>query len=228
MRSSARARRRWRSSRSGSCPRTLFVANAVTRSPSGSVIRSCAPGVRSLLAGDDPHALGPPRPGGWTVDWKLYFPVDPAVAPQASRLIDTRLAPSLSTLPPTVVTDNGPVTLPVRNLMRGVALGLPSGQAVAEHLGVSPHSGTLTDPSGAALTIPDPTPLWFYCLAEAQMLGGTRLGPVAGTIVSEVLVGILLADPDSWLNQDPLWLPTLGATPGTFTMSDLITIASAG
>jgi len=79
-----------------------------------------------------------------------------------------------------------------------------------------------------ALTIPDQAPLWFYCLAEAQMLGGTRLGPVAGAIVGEVLVGILLADPDSWLNQDPLWLPTLGATPGTFTMSDLITIASAG
>jgi len=79
-----------------------------------------------------------------------------------------------------------------------------------------------------ALTIPDQAPLWFYCLAEAQMLGGTRLGPVAGAIVSEALVGILLADPDNWLNQDPLWMPTLGATPGTFTMSDLITIASAG
>ncbi len=177
--------------------------------------------------GNDLHGFRQ-RPGLWTVDWKLFFPIDPAVPPQASRLIDTRLAPSLSTLPPTVVTDNGPVTLTLRNLMRGIELGLPSGQAIAKHLGVTPYSGTLTDPNGMNLTIPDPAPLWFYCLAEAQMLGGTRLGPVAGTIVSEVIVGVLLADPDSWLNQDPLWLPTLGTTPGTFTMADLIRIASAG
>ncbi len=89
------------------------------------------------------------------MDWKLFYPTDPAVVPQASRLIDTRLAPSLSTLPPIVVTDNGPVTLTVRNLMRRVALGLPSGHAVAEHLGVTPYSGNLVDPGGGALTIPD-------------------------------------------------------------------------
>lgn len=166
------------------------------------------------------------RPSGWTVDWKLFFPVDPTVTPQASRLIDTRVATSLSTLPATVITDGGPVTLPVRNLMRGVALGLPSGQAVAQHLGVTPYAGTVTDPTGATLTIPDPAPLWFYCLAEAQMQGGTTLGPVAGTIVAEVLIGILLADPDSWINQDPLWVPTLGPTTGVFTMADLLAIAS--
>ena len=49
MRSSQRARRRCRSSRSGSCPREVLVANAVNRSPSRSVNRNCAPGCgRSL------------------------------------------------------------------------------------------------------------------------------------------------------------------------------------
>jgi hypothetical protein len=176
-------------------------------------------------SGNDLHGFRQ-RPGGWTIDWRLFYPIDPTVVPQASRLIDTRLAPSLNTLPPTVVTDNGPVTLTQRNLMRGIALKLPSGQAVAQHLGVTPYLGTLTDPTGASLTIPDPSPLWFYCLAEAQMNGGIRLGPVGGTIVAEVLVGILAADPDSWINQDPLWRPTLGATPGAFTMTDLIQVAS--
>lgn len=166
------------------------------------------------------------RPAGWTVDWKLFFPVGPAVTPQASRLIDTRIATALSTLPTTVVTDGGPVALPARNLLRGVALGLPSGQAVANHLGVTPYVGTITDPTGATLVIPDPAPLWFYCLAEAQMQGGNGLGPVAGTIVAEVLIGILLADPDSWINQDPLWVPTLGATDGEFTMTDLLAAAA--
>ena len=44
MRSSHRARRRWRSSRSASCPRRASVAKAVNRCPSMSVNRSCAPG----------------------------------------------------------------------------------------------------------------------------------------------------------------------------------------
>jgi hypothetical protein len=60
MRSSQRARRRCRSSRSGSCPRAVLVANAVSRSPSVSVNRSCAPGWGRFFAHDDPHALGPP------------------------------------------------------------------------------------------------------------------------------------------------------------------------
>ena len=44
MRSSQRARRRCRTSRSASCPRRLLVAKAVMRLPSTSVIRSWAPG----------------------------------------------------------------------------------------------------------------------------------------------------------------------------------------
>lgn len=62
MRSSHRARRRWRSSRSGSWPRAVLVTNAVKRSPSRSVNRSCAPGCgRSFFTHDHPH---PGRPAG--------------------------------------------------------------------------------------------------------------------------------------------------------------------
>src|SRR5205809_1873853 len=38
----------------------------------------------------------------------------------------------------------------------------------------------------------DETPLWFYILREADVVGdGDRLGPVGGRIVGEVLVGLL-------------------------------------
>jgi hypothetical protein len=51
IRSSQRTRRRCRSSRSASCPRRVLVAKAVSRCPSASVMRSCAPGCgRSLPA----------------------------------------------------------------------------------------------------------------------------------------------------------------------------------
>jgi hypothetical protein len=47
----------------------------------------------------------------------------------------------------------------------------------------------------------DRTPLWYYVLAEAEVLGeGRRLGPVGSTIVAEVLVGLIRRSPNSVLN----------------------------
>ncbi len=61
IRSSQRARRRWRSSRSASWPRVVLVANAVIRWPSTSVIRELGAGMGAFFADDDPH---PGRPAG--------------------------------------------------------------------------------------------------------------------------------------------------------------------
>ena len=54
------------------------------------------------------------------------------------------------------------------------------------------------------------TPLWFYVLREAESgarAGAARwrqrLGPVGGPIVAEVLIGLLEADPESYLRQHP-------------------------
>lgn len=166
------------------------------------------------------------RPAGWTIDWRLFFNTEASTQPQPSRLMDTRIASTLSSLPATVVTDGGPVSLPQRNLIRGVALELPSGQDFAAALGVNPLSGTITDSTGNTLTIPNPAPLWYYMLAESQSTGGVHLGPTAGRVVAEVIVGVLHADPSSWLQMDPIWQPHLGATPGTFTVADLLHVAS--
>ena len=68
-------------------------------------------------------------------------------------------------------------------------------------------------------------PLWFYVLAEAAVgTDGAHLGPVGGRIVAEVLIGLLAADPLSYLSVDPMWKPSLPAQgpEGTFTLSDLV------
>jgi hypothetical protein len=41
--------------------------------------------------------------------------------------------------------------------------------------------------------------------------GGTNLGPIAGRIVTETLIGLLRADPTSYLSANPRWTPFLGA-----------------
>jgi hypothetical protein len=109
-------------------------------------------------------------------------------------------------------------SLAVRDLLRGEATGLPSGEAVAAHLGVpvldAAHRGDGFDGG---------TPLWYYLLKEAEHLGGgIRLGPVGGLIVTEVLIGLLRADPESWLAVQPGWTPTLPAAGDRFGLADLL------
>jgi hypothetical protein len=70
------------------------------------------------------------------------------------------------------------------------------------------------------------TPLWYYILAEAAVLeNGRRLGPVGGTIVAEVLVGLVRRSENSILRTTG-WEPTLpSADEGTFTLADLLRLA---
>jgi hypothetical protein len=141
---------------------------------------------------------------------------------QRAKRIDCRLPDSLIGLPRQVtgdVTDDAYKSLAVRDLMRGMATGLPSGEAVAaalevqaltvEHVGPGWESGT---------------PLWLYVLKEAECLGdGDRLGPVGGHIVAEVIVGLLRADDTSHLSENG-WQPTLPHE-DEFSMADLILLA---
>ena len=71
-------------------------------------------------------------------------------------------------------------------------------------------------------------PLWYYVLKEAEVrAGGEHLGEVGGTIVAEVLLGLLEADPSTY-KVEPGWQPVLpGAQSGTFTMADLLSLADA-
>ena len=69
------------------------------------------------------------------------------------------------------------------------------------------------------------TPLWYYILAEAAVRAdGQKLGPVGSTIVAEVLVGLIRRSPNSILRERD-WEPTLGESPGTFNLPDLLRFA---
>jgi hypothetical protein len=70
------------------------------------------------------------------------------------------------------------------------------------------------------------TPLWYYVLKEAEVVAdGLHLGPVGGRIVTEVFLGLLESDPDSYLAAQPAWHPSLPARAGTFRMTDFLTFA---
>jgi hypothetical protein len=70
-------------------------------------------------------------------------------------------------------------------------------------------------------------PLWFYLLRESEVVGeGRRLGPTGGRIVAEVFLGMLAADPSSFLNAGSAWTPELVSEhAGHFTMADLLRFA---
>jgi len=160
------------------------------------------------------------------VDWWLLFDLPGRPPAQRSKRMDGRLPASLINLPAQItgeVDDEAYHSLAARDLQRGQAIGLPSGEAVARHLGVEQ-----LEPADIGLVRHgwrDETPLWFYILREADVIGdGDRLGPVGGRIVGEVLVGLIDSDPESYRTVDPGWKPTLPATAAKFGLADLLTI----
>ena len=86
-------------------------------------------------------------------------------------------------------------------------------------------------PELKALNLDRATPLWYYILKESELqASGEHLGPVGGRIVAEVLIGLLQGDKQSFLSQEPDWLPTLPTRDPShqglrFSMVDLLTVA---
>ena len=153
------------------------------------------------------------------IDWRNFFEIDPNVSPQKVRRIDTKMAHEFYDLPFVPPSDaaKGENSLAFRNLLRGtVTLSLPSGEAAAKAFGVTPIS-LHPKVKEAGLT---ETPLWFYCLAEAEQYNN-KLGPVGGRIVAMTLLRMLDEDPKSYFNR-PNWQPFLGERSGKFTMADLV------
>ena len=158
---------------------------------------------------------GRPLPDGWTIDWTHFVDL-PGATPQPSRLIDSHLVDGLFQLP------GRDQSLPLLNLLRGQSMSLPSGQDVAKYLGAH----TVLTQAEMGPDVLTPTPLWFYVLKEAELLaGGTRLGPVGGRVVAEVLLGLLSIDKTSWVNVEPTWtcpIPMAGARPA---LADIVSYA---
>nr|WP_221381384.1 peroxidase family protein [Actinoplanes polyasparticus] len=149
------------------------------------------------------------------IDLAQIFDVPGRPPAQRAKRLDGRLARSLIGLPEQVtgVVDTSAYrSLAVRDLLRGETTRLPSGEAVARLMGLEPLDVTEDWPHG--------TPLWFYILKEAEH--GDRLGPVGGRIVAEVLLGLLRADPASYLSLEPDWQPVLRARGDSFDLADLL------
>ncbi len=188
------------------------------------------------------------RPKEREIEWHYLLgfdnlPQDKVKELQFSRKIDTKLAFGLTKLPGVPA----PNALAQRNLQRGVALGLPSGQAVAEAMGIPKNlilnpdfKNAQTTADGESYTnspaadktflkdnYSEETPLWYYILHEAETFcNGERLGPVGGRIVAEVFLGILLGDKFSYPKMSPTWRPNKGefgcVKDGQYRISDIL------
>ena len=148
------------------------------------------------------------------IGWQTFFDLGDGNV-KNNKKIDTTISSVLFTLPVPAIaphTQTSPTVLPQRNLLRQLTWGLPSGQQVARAMGA--EALTLADLSDiAAVYRPfgTSTPLWYYILAEAKALAsGLNLGPVGGRIVTETLIGLLRADPTSYLSAHPRFQPFLG------------------
>lgn len=171
----------------------------------------------------------------WVVDFNAFFDTGiPVPVNNKARKIDSFIANGLESLPG---FSGLMAVLATRNLRRGLALGLPSGQGMADFFGITPMttaqltSGLPADEiallnSNGGLLL-DKTPLWYYILREAAVLSnGNQLGPVGGRIVAETFVRILKRDASSYLNVPGGFVPILpSATTGDFNLADLVTFA---
>jgi hypothetical protein len=164
-----------------------------------------------------------PAPADRRLDLAQVFDVPGRPPAQRAKRLDGRLAASLIGLPEQVTgaVDAAYRSLAARDLLRGETTKLPSGERVARLLGAEPLTADELDHAW-----PQGTPLWFYVLKEAERRGGgDRLGPVGGRIVAEVLIGLLRADPTSYLSLEPDWRPTLPCAGVDFGLADLIGLA---
>lgn len=160
------------------------------------------------------------------VDWDVLFGCNYRNYERADAL-DIKLATILLGLP--FITE-GNSNLANRNLLRGQSFLLPSGEAVAElmescgietkHKSVTAFTNKILEKLGHHGC----TPLWFYILAEAQIIHkGEQLGPVGGRIIGETIIGLLELDSLSFLGANRQWKPTLpGEKECKFTICDLL------
>lgn len=170
------------------------------------------------------------------IEWQVLFDFDGTY--QRAEKLDSTLASILLELPFIQSPNPDDKSLATRNLRRGQSFLLPSGENVAKAMGRSASEiDTVNDfvnskASAFDINLNAGTPLWYYILAEAEVIGrmesdtnfipGKGLGPVGAAIVAEVIIGLLELDENSYLGSNRDWVPTLGSN-NTYSMSDLLT-----
>jgi hypothetical protein len=148
------------------------------------------------------------------IGWQTFFDFGDGQV-KNNKKIDTTISSVLFTLPVPAIaphTQTSPTVLPQRNLLRQLTWSLPAGQSIAAAMSVTPLTAAdLADIGAVYAPFATSTPLWYYMLAEAKLTtDGLTLGPVGGRIVVETLIGLLRADPTSYLSVYPKFTPFLG------------------
>jgi hypothetical protein len=161
------------------------------------------------------------------IGWQTFFDFGDGQVKRNKR-IDTHISTPLFNLPlAAIASHDQPQVLPQRNLLRQLTWSMPSGQNVAKAMGVTPLSAS--DLSELKqYKFDTSTPLWYYCLKEAQVVEQSlHLAGVGGRIVGEVIVGLINSDPASYVNVRPNWKPMLpsGKVGTSFKMTDFLTFA---
>ena len=174
------------------------------------------------------------------VNWNQALDLSDPTVDRADKL-DAKLAKDLLDLP-FVDGSADDKSLATRNLLRGQAFRLPSGETVAKACGraqseidkVTLNAQALA--SAAGVDLASGTPLWLYALIEGAEIGretspgnfdqGEGLGPVAGRIVAETLIGLMELDARAFLGSNRAWSPDgddkLGPN-GVHTLLELLT-----
>jgi hypothetical protein len=185
-------------------------------------------------AGPDPIDLrGFARAPRRFIGWQTFFDFGGVYSGDVrpNKRIDTKVSTPLFQLPLEVIpSGTPPVSLMQRNLLRCVTWMLPSGQRIASQMGIpSLSDAELAELQPIRATFVQSTPLLYYILKEAELReDGLRLGPVGARIVTEVFIGLLQLDPDSYFSVQPNWVPTLpthDGVPASFRMIDFLTFA---
>lgn len=189
-------------------------------------------------------------PEMYVVDAGRMFGWAPPGVSNTAEEIDTLIAEGIYDLPAKIVivvmgfdsgrAGHGNFNLPETTFVRGSAIGIPSGQEACRLAGV-PALGrdqlAHNDKMYNFLRrhgLLDSTPLFYYVLREAEVAGRAtpggrpckRLGPLGSRIVAEVLLGILNADPDSFVRGG--WQPpeiTLAQSQSTIRVDSLKKLA---
>jgi heme peroxidase len=167
------------------------------------------------------------------IGWQTFFDFGGSFSADVrpNKRIDTKVSTPLFHLPlGTIPAGTPPVSLMQRNLLRCLTWQIPSGQSIANEMGIPALSNSeLSELQSIRASFVTSTPLFYYILKEAELReDGLRLGPVGGRIVAEVFIGLLQLDPDSYLTAQPNWVPTLpthDGTPESFRMMDFLTFA---
>ena len=148
------------------------------------------------------------RPVDGNIDYAMFFGMNGSVQSQKARPVGPKLGLPLLNLPfvhaPIELGDIEETltlaqsrNLALRNMVRDrYTYQLASGQQLAAKL------GTPTVPVPAILKDKGftKTPLWFYCLQEAEAFGGGKLAGAGGRLVASVFANLLRRDPTTFLH----------------------------